>query len=286
MKLSITLTIVYTTQMYKPVQLFFKSIVIIFAIIGFILVAGYIAMRLKLTNTLGVIDIQSKNFVRDIQKEKTYQEFPLAHTPEWNAFKQAVAKDKPMIDKISKETGIPGRLLITILVPEQMRLFHSDRPLFKRVFEPLKVLGSQSQFSWGIFGIKDETARATELHLTDTSSPFYLGTSFESMLDFTTTNHDQERFQRIIDEHNHTYSYLYTALYIAQIEKQWKRAGFPIANQPEILATLWNLGFEKSKPNANPQSGGAAIDINGITYSFGALAKSFYYSDELIELFP
>lgn len=273
--------------MHKNMRLFFKILVILFAIIGFVLVVGYFAMKLKLTNTAGVIDTESKNFVaKNIQKEKTYVDFPLAHTPEWNAFKQAVAKDKPMIDKVTKETGVPGRLLVTLLVPEQMRLFHSNRAIFKSVFEPLKVLGSQSQFSWGIFGIKDDTARATEAHLTDNSSPFYLGITLEHMLDFKTTDPDQERFQRIIDEHNHYYSYLYTAMYLAQIEKQWKKAGFPIDNQPEILATLWNLGFEKSKPRANPESGGAALDINGVTYSFGAVAKAFYYSDELIELYP
>jgi hypothetical protein len=272
--------------MHKNVRLFFNMIVILFAIIGFVLVAGYIALRLKVTNTQGIIDTESNNFAKPSGQEKVYKEFPLAHTPEWNAFKQAVAKDKTMVDKIAKETGISSRLLISILVPEQMRLFHSDRPIFKSVFEPLKVLGSQSQFSWGIFGIKDETARATEAHLIDTTSPFYLGTKFQHMLDFTTTNPDQERFQRIIDEHNHTYSYLYTAIFIAQIESQWKKAGFPINGKPSIIATLWNLGFEKSKPNADPKSGGAAIDINGVTYSFGALAEAFYDSDELIEVYP
>lgn len=272
--------------MHKNLHYFFKGIIVLFAIIGFVLVAGYTAMRFKLTNTSGVIDAQNRSFLVGIKKEKTYIEFPLAHTPEWNAFKQAVAKDKIMIDKISKETGISGRLLIAILVPEQMRLFHSNRPIFKSAFEPLKVLGSQSQFSWGIFGIKDETARAIELHLTDKTSPFYIGKTFEGMLDFKTDDIDQERFQRIIDEHNHTYSYLYTALYVAQIKKQWNSSGFPIDNQPAIIATLWNLGFEKSKPNTQAKSGGASIDINGVDYSFGSLAEAFYYSDELIELFP
>lgn len=277
----------YTAVMHKNLKLLVTTLIVVFAIIGFVLTSGYIAMRFKLTNTKGVMDTASVTFAKPTDKEQTYTEFPLAHTPEWNAFKQAVAKDKVMIDKVSKETGVPPRLLIAILVPEQMRLFHTDRPIFKKVFEPLKVLGSQSQFSWGIFGIKDETARAVELHLTDTTSPFYLGKSFENSLSFaSTTNIDDERFQRIIDEHNHLYSYRYTALYVLQIESQWKKAGFPISNNPAVIATLWNLGFSKSKPNAEPKSGGAAIDINGTSYSFGSLASMFYYSDELIELFP
>lgn len=266
-----------------------KILIVIFALIGFFLMFGYIAVSTGLTNTSGIIDVQTKNFLQistSTKKLAKYEEFPLAHTPEWIAFRQAVTKDKDIVEKVSKETGISSRLLVAMLVPEQMRLFHSNRAIFKQVFEPLKVLGSQSQFSWGIFGIKDETARAIEKNLTDKNSPFYLGASSEHLLDFKTLDTDQERFQRIIDEHNHTYSYLYTAIYLAQIKSQWKKAGFPIDNQPEILATLFNLGFEKSIPNANPKSGGAPIEINGTTYSFGALAESFYNSDEMIEIFP
>lgn len=262
----------------------FRVSIYIFSIIGLILVLGFFSVKFGLTNVFGVIDAQENSF---LQKDASgYTRFPLSHTPEWIAFRQAVAKDKQLIEKTSKETGVPPRILISLLVPEQMRLFHSDRPLFKKIFEPLKILGSQSQFSWGIFGIKDETARAIENNLKDTSSPFYLGQSFENALNFKTTDKDQERFSRIIDEHDHIYGYLYAALYIAQIEKQWKDAGFTIENRPEILATLWNIGFAHSNPNSDPKSGGAPIDIDGITYSFGTLAGSFYYSDEMIEIFP
>ena len=270
-------------------SLTYRIFILFFAIIGFVLVAGYIAMQLGLTKTKGMIDVQTKTFIpqESTAKNVTYVAFPLAHTPEWIAFRQAVAKDSSIITKVSKETGIPPRILVAILVPEQMRLFHSNRPIFKSVFEPLKVLGSQSQFSWGLFGIKDETARATEAHLIDTQSPFYLGKSFENALAFSSsTDTDQERFSRIIDEHNHLYSYRYAALYIAQIESQWQKAGYPINKKPEIIATLWNLGFEKSKPNKDAKSGGAVITINGTDYSFGELTRLFYYSDEMIEIFP
>lgn len=266
-----------------------KALVFIFAAIGLILISAYVAVRLGLTNTKGLIDKQTEQFIpaASVKSDEKYVTFPLEHTEAWVAFRQAVAKDVPMITRVSKETGIPPRLLVAILVPEQMRLFYSDRAIFKQFFQPLKILGSQSQFSWGIFGIKDDTARAVESHLTDTSSPYYLGKSFERSLSFSSsTDSDQERFARIIDEHNHLYSYRYAALYVAQIESQWKKAGFPINDRPEIIATLWNLGFTKSKPHANPSSGGAAIDIDGKQYSFGELARLFYYSDEMIELFP
>ena len=269
--------------MLSKLTIIFKSITVIFAIIGFILTTGYVAVRFGLTNTSGIIDIQNKNFLGE---RKEYNQFTLAHTPEWIAFRQSVVKDKMLIEKISKETGVPPRILVALLVPEQMRLFYTDRPIFKQVFEPLKILGSQSQFSWGIFGIKEDTAKLVESHLHDPTSQFYLGKTFEETLSFKTQNTTEERFSRITSENDHTYSYLYSALYIAQIKKQWQNAGFPIDTRPDILATLWNLGFSKSIPNKDPKSGGASMTITGKEYSFGALASDFYYSDELIEIFP
>jgi hypothetical protein len=272
------------TKMNNPLRFIIKTFTYVFAAIGFTLTAGYIATYFHLTDTKGIVDEQVKNFI--IPQKNTYVTFPLAHTPEWVAFTIAIAKDKNLIEKISKKTGVPARLIVAIAVPEQMRLFYSDRAVFKKVFEPLKILGSQSQFSWGLFGIKDETARAVESHLKDTSSPYYLGKQYENMLDFASSSPDQERFERIVDEHDHTYTYLYTALYIREVEAQWGESGVPISARPDIIATLWNLGFNKSTPHKDPKSGGAVLDINGRKYSFGAFANDFYYSDELIEIFP
>jgi hypothetical protein len=73
---------------------------------------------------------------------------------------------------------------------------------------------------------------------------------------------------------------------IKELETQWQNAGDPIADRPDIVATLFNIGFQYSHPNSNPQVGGAEIDIGSTTYSFGGLAGSFYASDELIDEFP
>jgi len=177
-------------------------------------------------------------------------------------------------------------LIVAQIVCEQMRLYTSQREVFKQIFAPLKILGSQSQFSWGIMGIKQETAIAIEQHLKDPASPYYLGKEYEHMLDFKTTDVDAERFERITDQHDHTYAYLYTALYLKQIMTQWQKAGHDISNRPEILSTLYNIGFAHSQPKADPGVGGAEIDINGHMYSFGSLAYHFYYSQELINVFP
>jgi hypothetical protein len=274
----------YTLHMKGPASVFFKFCTYVFALIGLVLVMGYGALRLGLTTTEGIVDTGDHRFIE--KADDTYTVFPLAHTPEWVAFRIAIAKDKQTLDRVSKETGLSERLLVALVVPEQMRLFYTNRPLFKEVFSPLKILGSQSQFSWGILGIKEDTAQAVETHLNDQASPFYLGGPYSHMLDFKTENHDSERFDRIINDESHYYSYLYAALFILQIEKQWKDQGIPISTRPDIIATLWNIGFNHSHPHDDPLSGGSSMDIGTTTYSFGRLAKDFYDSDEMIELFP
>jgi hypothetical protein len=67
---------------------------------------------------------------------------------------------------------------------------------------------------------------------------------------------------------------------------QWERAGFPLDNRPEILASLFNLGYNKSKPKKNPSVGGSNYQVGESQYTFGAVAFEFYYSGELLDVFP
>ena len=67
---------------------------------------------------------------------------------------------------------------------------------------------------------------------------------------------------------------------------QWERAGFPIDTRPEIIATLFNIGFDASVPKENPVVGGSEVLIKNNYYSFGAISYDFYYSGELFDLFP
>lgn len=233
--------------------------------------AGYFATLFGWTNTRGIVDTQRQSFLENGKVEPSWSK-----GEEWKTFEAAAAKDKADVDHAAELSGIPSDLIIANLAVEQLRLFYSNRELFKTVFAPLKILGDQSQFSWGVMGIKQDTARAIETHLTDTASPFYIGTSCEHLLDFKTTDRDAERFARITDEQSRFYSYLYAGLYLRQIIEQWKRAGYDIGDKPDILGTLYNIGFEHSQPKANPEVGGAAIDIDGVTYSFGRLVGDVY----------
>jgi hypothetical protein len=205
---------------------------------------------------------------------------------EWQDFKLAVAKDQKLIDSAAVLTGVEPRLIVALLVGEQIRLFNSSREAYKKWIGPLKILSVETTFSLGVTGIKVPTAQAIERNLKDSASVFYLGKSYEHLLDFSTPNHSQERFNRLTSYKNHFYSYVYAALNVKQIKVQWERAGFHIDDRPEILATLYNIGFDASFPKEKPEVGGSGINIKGIRYSFGAIAYEFYYSGELYDLFP
>lgn len=236
-------------------------------------------------NTLAVSEKDFKELAgdADIQTESPYV---WANSEEWAFFKAAILKDKDILNRVEQETGIKKRVLVAELMAEQMRLFYSDRPAFKSAIAPLKVLGSMTQFSWGVFGIKPETAMKIEDNLKDPSSPFYPGPEYSKLLDFKTANVWQERFDRITNYKDNYYSCLYAALYNKEVISQWKRSDVDISNRPEILATLFNIGFVHSVPNSEPQVGGAELDVSGAKYSFGGLAAEFYYSGELLEEFP
>ena len=180
------------------------------------------------------------------------------------------------------------RMIAAAVVPEQVRFFVDNREVFKRYFEPLKILASLSQFSLGVSGMKQKTAAEIELYANDTTSQFYPGDGLSNLVAYTssTSNKDQELFNRLTDEKDHYYSYLYTALYLKEIEAQWKRAGYAVGARPDVLVTLFNLGFNASEPKANPQVAGAPITLGGQRYSFGDLGATFYHSDELLEEFP
>lgn len=212
--------------------------------------------------------------------------FEWMNIKEWQDFKLAVAKDKHLIDSAAYMTGVEPRLIVAVLVGEQIRLFNSSREAYKKWIGPLKILSVETTFSLGVTGIKVPTAQKIEKHLNDSTSIFYLGEKYEHLLDFQTNNIAQERFNRLTSYKNHYYSYLYAALNVKQIKVQWEKSGYPINDRPEILATLYNIGYEVSVPKENPVVGGSGINIKGKRYSFGAVAYEFYYSGELFELFP
>jgi|SRR6185312_9725863 len=265
----------------------FTIVVYVFAVIGFVLVGGYFAVRLGITNTSGIVDSQREAFLANAVSSTNPA---WASTPEWQTLEAAIRRDAPTITKAANDSGVPARLIVANLITEQLRLFFTEREFYKEFFSPLKILGSQTQFSWGVMGMKEDTAITVENNLKDSTSPFYPGVEYAHLLDFATStpimNTSEERFTRMTDQLDHYWSYLYAGLYMKEVETQWASAGFPIADNPAVVSTLYNIGFANSHPNASPQVGGAAITIGNETYSFGGLALDFYNSNLLLDIFP
>ena len=229
--------------------------------------------------------------VDNILKSKKMQPFegnviPWMNDSAWPALKAAILKDSALIYEAARLTGVEPRLIVGCLVGEQVRLFNSKREMYKRYLGPMKVLSVQSQFSLGVNGIKDFTAMQVERNLTDTASIFYMGKPYEHILDFKTENHQAERISRLTNYRNHLYSYIYTGCILHQTMLQWRRSGYDIVNRPDILFTLFNLGFAASKPGPDPQCGGSHITVHDAIYTFGVICNDFYYSGELAEQFP
>lgn len=205
-------------------------------------------------------------------------------TEEWATVSAGLLKDLPVITRVSKETGVPVRLIAAVAVPEQLRFFGSEREVFKRYFEPLKVLGSLSQFSLGVTGIKPETALRIETYAKASTDSRYPGPGYAKLLAYPTGDGiDSERYARLTNEKDHYYSYLYSAIFLKEIMTEWERAGYSISENPGVLVTLFNLGFDHSRPNPTPKIGGATITVGNESYTYGEIGALFYTSGELVE---
>lgn len=267
--------------------------VLVLAAVGAAFVGVFLAMQYGLFNVRGSIAERNAFFGVASSTPKVpcsdtqYKVCDWNQTPEWDVVKGGLIKDAAIIARVSSETGVSSRMIATVIIPEQTRFFTSNREVFKRYFEPLKILGSLSQFSLGVSGIKEETAQKIEQYANDQTSPFYPGAGMSDLIKYADgVGHDAELFNRLTDAKNHYYSILYTALYIKEIEEQWKRAGFDISKNPGATATLFNVGFQASTPNANPKTAGAVIETGGHSYAYGELGALFYNSSELSDVFP
>ncbi|MDD5152636.1 MAG: hypothetical protein PHS95_01380 [Candidatus Pacebacteria bacterium] len=270
------------------------GIVIIFALIGFFFAVVFVGMQFGLFNVRGSIAERNQFFTGAATSTPTYPCVDQSKTVcEWNETPEFVVvnggltKDASIITRVAGETRVTPRMIASVVVPEQIRFFTSEREVFKRYFEPLKILGSLSQFSLGVSGIKQETAQKIEEYALDKTSPFYPGEDIAPLISYKEgTNHDEELYNRLTDAKDHYYSYLYTAIFIKELDSQWKASGFDISQNPDAIVTLFNLGFQKSQPKNDPLSGGATIITGGKKYTYGELGADFYRSNELRDIFP
>lgn len=250
----------------------------------------------KMIEVASIRFLENVDYEREINncKNSVYRElntpisaYNWADTDQWSLMKEVFIRDQEIINKAAKDAKISPRLLLGGVIGEQFRFFNNRRESFKSYFEPLKILASLSNTSFGIAGLKPKTVGIIEDNLKNKISPFYLGLEMEHVVDHKDgVDVETDRMDRITNSKDPYYSYLYVGLYMKQIIAQWQKAGFDISSRPEVLGTLYNLGFYYSVPKENPEAGGSVININGEDYTFGDLAYEFYYSGELSDIFP
>ena len=222
--------------------------------------------------------------------------FAWSNYKEWKEFCKVIKADKAAIDSVSLLTGVESRMIVMCLVGEQVRMFNSGREKFKKYVTPFNRLILPTNRGYGVTGILQNTALKIEQNLFDTKSQFYAGDYFQKCLNLkdsfpelvndTIEAHKFITIQRLMKRGDHFYSYLYTAFFLRQFQAHWERNGFSLSNRPEILGTLYNLGYQKSKPKKNPRVGGSNFIVGNKDYTFGGLCYEFYYSGELQDLFP
>ena len=74
-----------------------------------------------------------RNFKRQYTHKSAFEWMNIA---EWGVFKEAVVKDRALIDSVASVTGVEGRLIVSCLVGEQIRLFNSNREAYKQWIGP------------------------------------------------------------------------------------------------------------------------------------------------------
>jgi len=234
--------------------------------------------------------------LNNVKKGKDRSIYEWSNYKVWDQFSKAVLRDKSAIDSVSKITGVESRLIVMCLVGEQVRMFNASRERFKQYVYPFSRVILPNNRGYGVTSILEHTALRIESNLQNKNSAFYPGDYFSKCLNYRDSfpnlivdsieAHKHKTIQRLIKGGDHFYSYLYTAFLLRQYYTQWSNAGHDISYRPEVLGTLFNIGFEKSKPRAKPKAGGSTFKIGEKDYTFGGLCFEFYYSGELIEAFP
>jgi hypothetical protein len=239
--------------------------------------------RLKICNESSNFYFSESDVLHKYDNTNNSNIFGWANTESWPIITKAVLKDEVVIKKAAAELSIEPRLIVSILIVEQLRLYNTQREFYEKFFKPLEILANANKMAWGVMAIKEATAIDIERNLKNKNSSFYLGEAYEKILDFGEGDNAKARYDRLTNPKDHYYSYLYGGLLVKQLINQWSSQGYEIGNRPEVIATLFNVGFMKSSPKADPQVGGSIIGLNGVDYTFGSLAHEFYYSNLIPE---
>ncbi len=173
------------------------------------------------------------------------------------------------VQKVANILNIDANIINSAILTEQCRWFFTYRWFVKDIVKSNKVLMVMSQFSYGIWWIKEITAANIENYLSGSYQDIYIEY-------LSGVNSNQLRIDKLT---NDTFvQILYSGWLIKSIIDRREKAGFDISRDYGVILTLYNFWNSKKKtPHANPQMGWAIITINEKEYTFWALGMIFYY---------
>jgi hypothetical protein len=280
----------------------------LFTCIGLLFTSVYIGMRFGMFNVQGSIS-QRDSFYGNLTKVAPLPSTTAAidtssfttaalgcnqsssncawiNSPEWVTVSAGLIKDSEVINEAATQTGVSARMIASSIAPEQLRLFTSEREVYESYFQPLKILGSMTDFSLGVAGIKQQTASQIEANADNVSSAFYPGPGYSNLITYPVGSSQSTVQYNRLTSTDHYYDYLYVGLFIKELDAQWLKAGYDISQRPDVITTLYNIGMSHSIPKPNPEAGGATITVNNQSYSYGELGTLIFNSNQLISVFP
>lgn len=231
------------------------------------------------------LTIEEFNLIKNKQKETSWYLWTLSKNKSFiyiMDFFLNEERNKPL-DKVVSIlwNDVSREEILSIISSEQVRASNTYRWFFKNIMKN-NILQSYTQFSLWISGIKENTAIKIEDNLKNPKSPYYLGKKYENLLDFKTKNIKQERIDRLTNQNNYYWQYLYTWIFIKMIKHQWEQEGYPLWNNHIwIISTLFNIGIDKSKPKNNPRLWGALFKVDGQTFLFWEISEISYLYQKL-----
>jgi hypothetical protein len=182
----------------------------------------------------------------------------------------AIQKSANEINGAGRSFNISPRLIACVIYSENLlNVTWKDRDV-----DPL-LARYGLDVSLGLGQVKVSTAQWIETALHERENKYYIGSLYSEVVPFSPVR--DTLIKRLLDPDWNT---KYVAAYLAMIRNRWKEAGEDIGEKADILATLYSAGviengIEKRAPHADPRPN-----------EFGNVARSFYLSDQLIDMFP
>ena len=160
-----------------------------------------------------------------------------------------IVERKGMVLLASKLFDVNPKYLAAIIYTERTKNYDWTDEAFDEV---MARVGKNS--SIGFSQVKIKTAYFIEKQLTDSTSKFYCGNKYESILELS-----RSPFKLIEKLKDDSLNILYAAGYLRLIQTFWSESGYSIDNKPEIIGSLYQLGLFHSdgkvrKPHFYPRS--------------------------------